>query len=491
VKRRDFLRLTAASLVAGCATRGANGPDAGADDGLAPADGADIDAAPPPPPPMTRDLGAISKSTAFALGVMAGDALEDRAVLWTKYGGTRALAIYVQVEDGPAVAEASVSVEDGAFVHVEIDGLIAGTRYQYAFLEKTGGGDVVARSAIGRIKTAIASDSLVPVAFAGVSCTSQQVAATNANMLRLAGRTDLDFMLHLGDHLYADFPSDVPDAAMDLAGFRGKYAYAWARPGLTAVHATHGMYNTIDDHEIYNNWGGYNPGNPRIVDGMRAFFEHNPIRRNTSDPLRIWRSIKWGRTLEVFVLDCRSERAPGAGRYLSEAQLAWLTTGLQQSQAVFKFVVSSCPIGLFPSTIGAWRSSTDRWANPAYAAQRAQVLDAAEQVGGVWWLSGDFHFGCIGRVQYPDTTRYPRQREVLMGAGGQGIGSSTAIPGATRQAQVTALDDNSHWTFSTYKNNYVVIRAHPEADATHPTPYLEIAYYDSTAQLHYATYQLL
>jgi alkaline phosphatase D len=481
--RRDFLRIASASLAAGaCSGVVSPGGDGGAgrSDGGAPGDGGVVS------PPMTRDLDAIPDSGSFPLGVGAGDATAERAVLWTRYDGAAPLAAYVQAEGGSAVFEASAVVEPGGFVHVDASGLEPGVRYRYAFLERGDGDAVIARSRTGRFRAALAPGVLEPVTFAATSCTSQLVEAANLNLGRLAQRTDISFFLHAGDQLYADHGG----AATDLAGYRAKYAAAWARPGLEAVHGAFGMYNTWDDHEVFDDWQGYRD-DPRIDAAVQTFFDHQPIRRFAEDPVRLWRSVQWGKTLELFVLDCRGERNLEAGRYLSEAQLIWLEHGLTSSQAVFKFILNSCPIGIFPDSIGRWRKPEDRWANPLVAAQRTRILDVAQEVGGVWWLSGDFHFGAIGRVSYPDPDKHSRVRELLMGAGGQGLGSSAEVSGATRIASVAALDDNLHWTFSTPKNNYVVIRAHPEPDADHDRPWLDIAYYDSATQIFADQYGLL
>lgn len=497
LSRRDFLQMTSASVAAGACSgvasgcgggRGrvtGNGPDGGPgggdrDGGGPPADGGPVS------PPMTRDLEAIPESANFPLGVMAGDALSDRAIVWTRYDGAASLAAYVQEVGGAAVYEGEAVIAPGGYVHVDAPGLEPGARYEYAFLERSGAGEVVARSRTGRFRAALAADALEPVTFAATSCTSQLVEAANANMGRVAQRTDLSFFLHAGDQLYADHGG----AATDLAGYRAKYGMAWARPGLLAVHGAVGMYNTWDDHEVFDNWQGYRD-DPRINAAVETFFEHQPIRRPPEDPRRLWRSVRWGKTLELFVLDCRSERDLDAGRYLSDAQLDWLAAGLTSSQAVFKFVLNSCPIGIFPDSINLWRSPRDRWANPLWSRQRTRILDVAQAVGGVWWLSGDFHFGAIGRVSYPDTSRHPRVRELLMGAGGQGLGSSDQVPGATRIANVDALDDDLHWTMSTPKNNYVVIRANPVADADHPSPWLDVAFYNSTSQIFAHEYALL
>ena len=486
INRRDFLRITSASVAAGACSGLVNSGDP-VDGGPASGDdaGPRVDGA-PLPPPMTRDLDAIPESAGFPLGVMAGDALSDRAILWTRYDGGAPLMAYVQEIGGQAVYEAEAVIAPGGFVHVDASGLVPGARYQYAFLERDAGGEVVARSRTGRFRAALADDATDPVTFAATSCTSQLVEAVNANLGRAAERTDLSFFLHGGDQIYADHGG----AAVDLAGYRDKYAAAWARPGLRAVHGAFGMYNTWDDHEVFDNWQGFRD-EPRIDAGVESFFDHQPVRRIPEDPRRLWRRFRWGRALELFVLDGRGERNLEAGRFVSEAQLDWLANGLSSSKAVFKFVLNASPIGLFPESINRWRSPADRWANPAWGAQRTRILDVAQEVGGVWFLSGDFHFGAIGRVSYPDADRHPRVRELLMGAGGQGLGSSDQVPGTTRIANVTALDDNLHWTMSTPRNNYVVIRANPVPDAEHPKPWLDIAYYDATSQIFAAEYGLL
>jgi alkaline phosphatase D len=496
LNRRDFLRIASASVAAGAcsgivSSAGGDGADGdgradggsgggGGDAGGGGADGGTVT------PPMTRDLAAIPESASFPLGVMAGDAMADRAMLWTRYDGAASLAAYVQEVGGDAVYEAQVSIEPGGFVHVDAPGLAPGAGYEYAFLERGGGGEVIARSRTGRFRAALAPDALDPVTFGATSCTSQLVEAANSNLGRVAQRTDLSFFLHGGDQLYADHDG----AATDLAGYRAKYGMAWARPGLLGLHGAFGMYNTWDDHEVFDNWQGYRD-DPRINAAVQTFFDHQPIRRTAEDPRRLWRSVRWGKALELFVLDCRGERNLEAGRYLSDAQLEWLESGLTSSTAVFKFILNSCPIGLFPASIDRWRKPEDRWASSIWSQQRTRILDVAQEVGGVWWVSGDFHFGAIGRVGYPDATRHDRVREILIGAGGQGLGSSADVPGTTRIANVTALDDNLHWTFSTPKNNYVVIRANPVADAEHTKPWLDIAYYDSSSQIFAAQYGLL
>ena len=103
----------------------------------------------------------------------------------------------------------------------------------------------------------------------------------------------------------------------------------------------------------------------------------------------MWKSIRFGHTAEVFVLDSRSERRPSslassAPTYISARQLDWLKGALMASPCVFKVMLNSVPISQFPFSV----FNLDGWA--AYAAQRRELLEFVDaNVKGVVWLSGD------------------------------------------------------------------------------------------------------
>ncbi|MDB4927698.1 MAG: Phosphodiesterase/alkaline phosphatase [Myxococcaceae bacterium] len=423
--------------------------------------------------PPIRDLGAIrANEAAFPLGVMAGDATHERAVLWTRYLGSARLVLHVLQMDGNRAVrvafEADVTPAPGGFVHVDVPGLRAGARHIFAFLERSGAG-FSGRSRIGHFRAAIAPDALETVTFAGVSCTSQYRAATARNLGRAARRGDLSFFLHAGDQLYADHPAG--HGATLLPEYHRKYAEAWSNPGHRALHAAVGTYSTWDDHEVANNWIPGRTDPVRQAFGVQAFFDHQPIRRDPIATSRLWRSFRWGRTLEVFVLDGRSERTLSPRRYLSDDQRDWLVDGLRRSPAMFKLILNSAPVGRFPAAVDARRTPDDRW--ESFAADRAAVLAAGQRAGGVWWLSGDFHVGAVGRLEMRSGVN--RMREVLMGAGGQG----------TLPASVVRTMSRPQWTYATRLNSYTVFRANPSRRV------LDIAFYDARRQLHTARYGLL
>ena len=97
------------------------------------------------------------------------------------------------------------------------------------------------------------------------------------------------------------------------------------------------------------------------------------VTRQTSNPAGgLWQSFRWGRTAELFLLDCRGERRPstlGSARpiFVSDAQLDWLREGLAASRSVFKIVVTSVPIGRLSGEIYA--PPHNRWEGYARSAR--------------------------------------------------------------------------------------------------------------------------
>jgi alkaline phosphatase D len=142
-----------------------------------------------------------------------------------------------------------------------------------------------------------------------------------------------------------------------------------------------------------------------------------PMCRDGECPERLWRKVRFGKTVEVFVLDSRGERKKSASppEYLSRAQMDWLKQSLASSTAMFKVIVNTVPITRFPQMFATTRR--DRW--EVFPHQRDEILSFTEsgKVPGVLWLAGDFHLAMIGRANA--TGLGSRSLEVLAGPGAQ------------------------------------------------------------------------
>ena len=317
----------------------------------------------------------------FRLGVAAGDALPDGAILWTHFTGSGALAAVVWPELGDASNPLRLPAphEEG-FVAVEVDGLEPGAWYLFRF--EADDGEV---SPNGRFRTALAPDALEVITLGATSCIKQ--GHRYDALARASERTDLDAFIFLGDAVYTD-------GASSLGDFRRKWAEGLRGPEYLALRGSTSMITQWDDHEVRNNWEGDTVDEVLLAAARTAFLEHQPFRRDPSLPLRFWRTLKWGATAELFILDSRSERDRAQGKYLSQEQLDWLVAGVTSSTAVFKLILNTVPIGAFDSAFFA-PFNDDNW--QGFPAQREELLRALDATGAIF-LSGDFHFACFGRV---------------------------------------------------------------------------------------------
>ncbi len=466
--RRQFL-ITSAAFVGGaaCVTPGNTSPeqepaDAGSStlnqdgggqvdlDG-GPSDAATAgDAAQQPDAATNGDAGpgqdptAIPESMFFPLGVASGDVNTSRAMLWAQHLGFTTVRLKVWRMEGDqfaqVVADVEVPREDGNFIHRDMDGLQAGQRYAYAFLE-TDQGQVVGRSPIGRFRAAIAPDALEPLNVGAVSCTKN--GRDMATLERAGEQGDWDVFLLLGDTTYNDGASSVSQ-------YRDRWAENLSTNGYKKLRAATSVLATWDDHEVDNDFNPENTNAQKVATARAVMLENLPIRPNQTEPTRLWRRFTWGRTADFFVLDCRGERRPstrntGAATYLSPEQLAWLTQGLTESTAMFKIILNSVPIGDFPPLFDL--AGADRW--EGYSSQRTAILRHIDEtpVTGVVWVSGDFHLASMGRVSAsgPGAT----QLEVLAGPGAQ---SANPLANALNAPQ---------WDWSSGTNNTTRLSLNP------------------------------
>ncbi len=183
--------------------------------------------------------------------------------------------------------------------------------------------------------------------------------------------------------------------------------------------------------------------------GRQAMLEWNPIAvlpdPSGNYPRRLYRSVRWGRHAEVFVLDTRSYRDP---RYrvdseakpktmLGAAQKRWLLEGLAKSGATWKIVASSVPLSLAGGNERDMQGLhyRDAWGaveagNPyGFGRELREIADAigAKRVTNVLFLTGDQHFSNLFSYD-PDGDGRPDFHEANIGplragpsAGKQGV----------------------------------------------------------------------
>ncbi len=242
------------------------------------------------------------------------------------------------------------------------------------------------------------------------------------------------FFLHSGDHIYADnpIPAEIrlddgstwknitteatSKVAETLAEYRGRYQYNLIDDNFRRFAAEVPILAQWDDHEVVNNWyPGEMLEDPRYqvksVDVLaararQAFFDYIPTRLHPADPRRLYRSLRYGPSLEVFLLDQRSYRGknsrnvqakPGAETaFLGTDQVIWLAKALKASTATWKVIASDMPVGL---VVRDGPTDFEALANADAGPPKGRELELADllrtvQAAGVRnlvWLTADVH----------------------------------------------------------------------------------------------------
>ncbi len=298
---------------------------------------------------------------------------------------------------------------------ISLEGLTPATRYRlYIFAGTKGreGTPTEARvAARGEFTTLPDVKSHVPVTFAWSGDLGGQGrcrrGAAGYPIFDVMRAQQLDFFLFLGDTMYSDSlcpsPPNEPGAdflATTLAEYRARHRYQRGAEALRRFLETTPVYAIWDDHEVRNDFSG--PFDSRMPVGRQALREYWPIRAAADDPHRLYRTVRAGADLEVFILDTRQYRSRNvdqdgpAKTMLGEKQLQWLLSGLAESTATWKVIVTSVPLSISKGG-SAGVPGNDGWAGgpgyPGFEWERQVLVDhiLGRRMKNVVFLAGDVH----------------------------------------------------------------------------------------------------
>lgn len=317
--------------------------------------------------------------TGLSLCPVAGDVDSERALVWLRAEAGSKVAL--QYGTDPQFRQFSLtppSPVDGQADHtvqIGLEKLRPGTRYYYRAV--VAGKDP---GPVASFVTAPRADDEAKVSFCFSGDTRETYKPFTVMGAIEAQRPD--FFLYLGDTIYAD----LNGAARRLPEFWAKYRANREDPWMQSCLCQTSVYAAWDDHEVQDD---YLPGNPLAPIGRRAFLDYWPIRRSAAEPEKIYRSFRWGKALELFVLDARQYRDLKAGTMLGKTQKEWLFDSLSRSQTTFKFIATTVPMA------GGGR---DRW--DGFPREREEMLRYinGSKIHGVYFLSADLHFAAITKI---------------------------------------------------------------------------------------------
>lgn len=375
---------------------------------------------------------AAPSPRSFAYGVAAGEMTPTSARLWTR--APKAGRVTLVLTGAGTTRRFALTASRGSDLTVQHTARVLrpGTPYRYRF---TQGG---VTSVAGRFETAPAATATTAVRFA-ISGDADATPGPNGrpgfNGFETYGamaRARNDFAVNFGDTIYSDSEVGGSPVARTVPQKWAKYRLGLALEPLRRLRGSTGVYSGWDDHEFVNDYSRAEHGGAIYRAGVKAFLDYTPASYSarTGD----YRTFRWGKNVELFLLDGRSFRsgkataacngdiaptAPVAVRQafatlspslakpvpqscleaiaspqrtlLGAAQLAAFTKAVRASTATFKVVVNPEPM------LQLYALPYDRW--EGYAAERARVLDVLRSVRNVVLLTTDMHAHVIGEVR--------------------------------------------------------------------------------------------
>jgi alkaline phosphatase D len=394
----------------------------------------------------------------FSLGVTAGDVTARSAILWGKANrsGPYTLEVAENRRFRNPVVERRVRATRGndTTVQAEIERLDPGTRYFFRFTGRGG-----RRSDVGVFTTAPRPNQNATIEFGWTGDTDFLPAPgqnrpfwNDGTIFRRMRAERNDFNIHLGDTIYSDTevpgPNDTPAAptAVTVPQKWAKYRLNLGNRHLRALRGAAGFYSHWDDHEFINDFSPAeatfanpisgiteNISGPTLYRrGVRAFVDYSPVTYSRRGG--IYRTVRWGRNLELFFLDQRSFRsakadeggvcnnpdtgapdfaptAPQSTRnffaaavpslrhpvpqacldairspdrtFLGRRQLSRFLREVERSTARFKVIMNEMPIQQY------YILPYDRW--EGYEAERQRLLRELRNVKNVVFLTTDVH----------------------------------------------------------------------------------------------------
>ncbi|KAF7440880.1 hypothetical protein PC9H_001229 [Pleurotus ostreatus] len=227
--------------------------------------------------------------------------------------------------------------------------------------------------------------------------------ATTITSLSKPFPSPMEFMLFLGDFIYADVPVFIGDTK---EAYRRLYRRNYQSSSFRKIYEKFPIFHAYDDHEILNNYAGKgNDSMPPFPSASDAFKIYNADGNYNTTPHEHHYEFRYA-DVAFFVMDTRRYRS---GIYegdevptmLGDKQLvelySWL--GRVNNTATFKFIVTSVPF----TSLWGHDAQMDSWAG--YRTEKAALLEKVHSVPNVIFLSGDRHE--FAAIEFNSEDGYP------------------------------------------------------------------------------------
>ena len=276
------------------------------------------------------------------------------------------------------------------FTHLfKLSDLNPGTAYALVAEGRASKGDQASVRVQGGFRTAPAKNQTAPVTFTVVTGQDYNRRDDQDNghqIFREMLKLNPNFFVHTGDVVYYDNPAPWAKNEV-LAHFKWNSTYAL--PFQREFHNNVASYFMRDDHDITKNdsWPGKDYGDLTWGRGLEIF------RQQTGLPELPYRTIRWGKDLQIWLVAGREYRSPnnmpdGPEKTIWGAkQKQWFFDSVKNSDAAFRLLISPTPI------VGPDRGrKNDNHANAGFTHEGDEIRKFVSQQKNMFIICGDRHW---------------------------------------------------------------------------------------------------
>lgn len=377
-------------------------------------------------------LGAASRESHQATGTRVGEVTDTTAIVWTRLtkhsarnndgvsfalekgknkgktqrnvppvheieGACPAMSgkvrlrygLKADMSDAVATEWMNVTEDRDGIHHFKLTALKPGSTYHY--VSETADADGTAHESFtGKFHTA--PDHMAPTSlrFCVMTCQGYQDRDHDDGHPIYPSMVALDprFIVMTGDLVYYD---SNPPRAVSPALARLHWERMFSLPRLVEAMRSTSTYWLKDDHDTLTNdcWPGMTAGELTFPEGIQIFREQAPLGEKD------YRTVRWGRDLQVWFTDGRDYRSPntapdGPDKTIWGAeQKAWFKRTVKESTATWKVLVSPTPL------VGPDRGNKhDNHSNDAFTHEGDEIRDwlKANAPDNFFVVCGDRHW---------------------------------------------------------------------------------------------------
>ena len=269
----------------------------------------------------------------------------------------------------------------------KLGGLLPDTVYYYK--SKTSAGSVTHTPLQGQFKTAPLPTTAADVTFTVLTCQRHEDLdnPSGFNIYPSMAKLNPNFLVSLGDLVYYDNEDPSVHSRADAL-------YHWQQMYSLPYHTNfllkYPSYFSPDDHDTLENDCGptsSNIGTFSFKNGQEVFKTEFPVE-NT-----LYRTFPWGKDVQIWILDSRSYRSnndspDGPNKTLLGAkQKAWLKSGITNSKATWRIVITPVPI-IGPDEVG----KSDNLSNVGFKHEGDEIRKFLSTQKNLFIITGDRHW---------------------------------------------------------------------------------------------------